>query len=523
MRFVCAVLLASAALLSGRSAAGVAAPPARDVERPIRSISIVINGEPLVAPDAPRVVAGRLLIPTRDVFNALGIVVTRSGDVISARLPTGSVTMTIGSSRVRLTGRDVRLDGPLVEIGGTTYAPLKLLSAVFGAQVSYDQLGGRIEIISGQIGRTNGAESSRAGGGSNVQGVVSAVDSDSAPPTITVVRGGQARTIAVNSDAKIWTEDVTIRSQLKATLADIHVGDALHAILAQDGRVVSLYDFFRSTSGTIVAISPAAIVLENGRVVTPGSATDIALNGAAAKLTELREGDYVTVRSNPETGEMRQIIASRKVPITATAQPVAAGGPVAVAITSFVLSATRPLRAGESFDVTLMGTPGGTASFDIGDYLTAQPMREIAPGSYSGQFTIPDRFNVTQVPLYGNLTVGGTAAPRAEAQGELSASTTPPLIGEVAPSPGQSVNSSRPSIYATYSVPTGIAIKASSATITVNGHDVTASATRTSNFITYSPPADLPDGPITVNVRVADEAGNTATRSWTFSVKKSGA
>jgi hypothetical protein len=256
------------------------------------------------------------------------------------------------------------------------------------------------------------------------------------------------------------------------------------------------------------------VVLQSGKVIQPGRSSDITLNGASAAPGDLRVGDFVTVRRNPETGEIRQIIASRAVSATPTQQPVAAN----VAVKSFSISATRPLRAGESFDVVLEGTPGGRASFDIGDYVADVEMHEAVSGTYRGSFTIPDRFNVTQVPIYGHLRVGASSAPRTEASSTLSAATIPPQIPEVAPPPGETVNNVRPSIYATFVAPSAIAINASSVTLIVNGHDVTSSATRTATFITYRPGVDLPRGDVQVTVKVADAAGNTASRSWTFSI-----
>jgi hypothetical protein len=47
---------------------------------------------------------------------------------------------------------------------------------------------------------------------------------------------------------------------------------------------------------------------------------------------------------------------------------------------------------------------------------------------------------------------------------------------------------------------------------------VTPSATRTDQFITYSPSVALGDGPIAVQVRVADQAGNLQTRTWSFTI-----
>jgi len=514
-RFAC-VAFALAALGFAPSATTLA--KEAPAEKPVRTIAIVVNGEPLQSDDPPQVVGGRLLVPLREVFGALGIVLTRAGDRITARLPTGAVTLNVGSSRATVDGRPVALGSTVVDIDGATYAPLELLVVAFGAQATYDQRGARVEIVSAYIGRNSSAEQQRAGGGSDVQGVVSAIDADSSPPGITVVRGGTSRTIALTSDAKFWIEDVTIHSQLRGAFADLRVGDAVHAILAKDGRVVSIFDFYRSISGTLSAVSPSAFVLANGRVITPGVETNISLNSAAAKLADLRVGDYVTVRSNPESGELREIVASRPLALqTATAPPAGSVPPIAIA--GVTISATRPLRAGDVLDVTLRGTAGGRATFDIGDYLTGIAMRETAPGTYVGHYTIPDRFDVTQVPVYGELTLGAATAPRAQSADTLSAATTPPAIGEVAPPPGQTVNNAQPSIFATYAAPTSIGIDTSSVSLVVNGHDVTSSSTRAAGFVTYSPGLELPNGPVTVLVRVADSAGNTASKSWTFTIR----
>ena len=63
---------------------------------------------------------------------------------------------------------------------------------------------------------------------------------------MTVNERGAERTISMNSDAKIYVEDVTINSQLRGGLEDLRVGDALLVVLAKDGRVLELHDFFRS-------------------------------------------------------------------------------------------------------------------------------------------------------------------------------------------------------------------------------------------------------------------------------------
>jgi hypothetical protein len=488
--------------------------PAPSVERPIRTIALVVNGTVVQTDTPPRVEEGRLLVPLRVVLDALGLNVSRAGSAISIRLPSGSVALVVGSNHVTVDGKDYALDAAVGDYDGSTYAPLQLLKVALGASARYDQHDAKVTIVSALIGRAAGAEEQRSDGGTMVNGTIAAIDANSIPPALTVTLGPQARTISINSDARISVEDVTVHSQLKAVLGDLRVGDRVAVRLAKDGRVIDIADFYSSDSGTLSAVSPAAIVLQNGKVVQPGKTSDITLNGAGAGLGDLHVGDFVTVRRNPETGEIRQIIAARTISVAPTQQPAAPN----VVIKSFAISATRALRAGESFDVVLEGTPGGHASFDIGDYVADLPLRETAPGTYRASFTIPDRFNVTQVPVYGRLSFGGGIAPRAEASSTLSAATIPPQIPEVAPLPGESVNNVRPSIYATFVAPSAVAVNASSVTLSVNGHDVTSSATRTASFITYRPGVDLPRGVVEVTVKVADAAGNTASRSWTFTI-----
>jgi hypothetical protein len=506
--FICALLLAWTP--------AAAAPPQPPVDRPMREIALVLNGETLPTETPPEVIDGRVLVPLRTIFDALGVPLVRSGHTIALHVPLGDVVLTIGSASATFNDKPVDLGAHVVEVDGTTYVPLKFLKIALGANASYDAHEARVEILSALIGRATASEAPRTDGGMTVNGIAQAIDLNSAPPSVTVTQGSdQTRTISVNSSAVIYIEDVTVHSQVKATLGDIHVGDQVAIILTKNGSVHEIHDFYGSDNGTISAVSPIAIVLHDGKVVQPARTTEVLLNGAPAHLTDLAVGDAVTVRRNPLTKEIRQIIGSRTASPTATAVPINGN----VRITAFSFSATRPLHAGEGLDVNLEGTAGGHASFDIGDYLTGLEMREDAPGVYHGHFTIPDRFNINQVPVYGHLNLGGVESPRAEASGTLSAATTPPQIIEVAPSPGQTVDNPRPNIYATYLAPAQIPINASTATLSVNGHDVTSSATRTLGFITYTPGVDYPDGPIAVTVKVADAAGNTTARTWTFVIK----
>lgn len=500
-----------ATLAAGWSLPVLAARPPKD-EAPVRAIAIVVNGEELARDPAPRVVGGRLLVPVFRIYGALGIGIVREGDTVIASAPGKRIAITIGSDRAQLDNRTVVMEAPARAIGGATFVPLRFVADSLGAQVGYDAKAARVEVVSTIVGRAAALEQHTPSGSTQLAGTVSAVDVTSSPESVTVVRGPSVRTVTITPDARITVQDVATRTETAATLDELHPGDAVSIVVRPDGHVAQVVARYASRSGTIAAVSSLQFALQSGYLVTPDKGTQITLNGAAAQLGDLRVGDAVTVRLNPDTGEKRQIIAFREVP--ATPQPE--GG---TQIAQLTTNATRPLRAGDVLVVTLRGTPGGRATFDIGTYVTGQPMSETTPGVYVARYTVPAGVNFGRSTVYGRLTVAGTTAPRAAAPQLVAVTTTPPQIFEIAPSGGGTVNNPRPSIYATYRSPTDAGIDASTARIRVNGLDVTSVSTRTDGFIAYTPSVPLADGPVTVIVSVADNAGNAQQRRWTFTVR----
>ena len=522
LRIVALALLLGATF--SRAASAAPPKPPRD-EAPTRAIAIVVNGVELERDPAPRVVGSRVLVPVVRIYSSLGIAVDRSGDQIVASGPGKRIVISEGSANATVDGNVVRMQGPAVSIDGATYVPLRFVADSLGANVSYDAKGQRVEIVSVLVGRTRNVSVVGSNGLTQVSGTVSAVDLYSSPESVTVVQSGRSLTVSITSNAKIVVQDFKTRTTVDGTLNSVHPGDAVSISLNRDGSVDQLIVRYTSHAGTLAAVSAGAVVLGDGTVVTADKSSTITLNGQPATLANLQVGDSVVVRVNPETGERREIIASRAV---AEASPTPAASPGAapqaavlpgVSIAQFAISATRPLRAGESFDVTLVGTPGGHATFDIGSYLPNLDMREAQPGTYSGRFTVPNGVNFPATPIYGHLSLMRVEAPRAQAKQLVSAATSAPQITEIAPPGGQTVNNPKPSVFATYSSPAEVGIDTATVRLIVNGADVTSSATVTPTFITYSPASSLADGTVSVTVKVGDFAGNVATRSWTFTVR----
>jgi ribosomal protein L21E len=359
-----------------------------------------------------------------------------------------------------------------------------------------------------------------ADGEPRITGNLTAVDSLSQPPSITVTYRNSVRTIATNPAAKVVLEDVLARTRQGAQLADLRVGDAVSVAIDRDGTAALIEDRYGSRTGTIAGVSESAIVLDGGNVLVPDRTTTIVLDGDPATLGELRVGDVVTQRMNPDTGETTQLLATRAAASPAPSVGAPASGSPSTkepAIDAFTVEPLRPLRLGEKFTFILEGTPGGRATYDLGSLVTGEPMHEQEPGVYRATLTVAPGMNFARMPVFGRLAAAGLVT-RQRAANTISAAAIGPQITEVAPADGQIVNNDRPSIYATFAAPTDLGIDPQSVRLEIDGKDVTPSVARTPSFVTYTVAAPLPDGRVNVRATVADFAGNTASRAWSFRI-----
>jgi len=165
-----------------------------------------------------------------------------------------------------------------------------------------------------------------------------------------------------------------------------------------------------------------------------------------------------------------------------------------------------------SADVTIqIYNPSG--SMIVIDYFTAG-----AGGSYSKPFAIPSTIP-TGSWSYGTYTVrafSGGETVNATFTLQAAADTTAPVISSVTPVADSTVTTARPTITVSYS--DNVAINTTGAKLTVDGADVTASATVTATATQYTPAADLSQGSHTVYFEVKDTAGNAVNRTWAFTV-----
>jgi hypothetical protein len=483
--------------------------------------AVVVNGLRL-APDAVVQVAGRTYVALRPVGEALGADIRfdakRSQVTVTTVLR--QIVFRIGDDHVVVNGAAKTIEAPPLQIGGRVMLPLRGLSDALAATLTMDPRTHDIVLGMRNGGSISGMPTPPPMRSANtLEGTVLSVSAAADVPSVDIDVNGLSYTITVPAQTKVQFRDTHGTVASDGQLSQVKPGDTLIATLDPDGRVLSIADVFSGTSGTIASVAGQSMVLTNGKVIaTDEHGTSVTLDGKPATMADLRAGNIVTVRSDPKTGKVREVVA-----FTPGYQPqtsVATAGPStgqaqSVGIASVTDNAAHPFHVGQSVNVAAEGTPGGTASFDLSNVILNTPMREVRPGHYEGSYVVQVGTNLVDAPILVTLVKNGLTAHAVGTQ-PLNIITEPPQVKETAPTSGARINALRPSIYVTFSTLGGKGMNADSLQLIVDGKDVTAQSTRTGAFISYFPAADLHEGPITVQVKGSDVAGNPLDYSWSF-------
>lgn len=483
--------------------------------------AVVVNGAHL-APDAVMQVAGNTYVALRPVGDALGADVrydAKQGQVTVTTV-LRQVVFRIGDVHVVVNGKTETIEAPARQIGGRVMLPLRGLSDALGAMLTMDARTHDIVVTMRNGGSGTGVPTPPPMRSANtLEGTVLSVSAVADVPSVDIDVKGLSYTITVPAQTKVQFRDTHGTVASDGALSQVKPGDTLIVTLDPDGRVLGVADVFSGTSGTIASVAGQNMVLTNGRVIaTDEHSTSVMLDGHPAAMADLRAGNIVTVRSDPKTGKVREIVAFTPgfQPSTSVATSGPTGGPAqSVGIASVTDNAAHPFHVGQSVNVAADGTPGGTASFDLSNVILNTPMREVRPGHYEGSYVVQVGTNLVDAPILVTLVKNGLTAHAVGTQ-PLNIITAPPQVKETAPATGARINTLRPSIYVTFSTLGGKGMDADSLQLIVDGKDVTGQATRTGAFISYFPASDLHEGAITVQVKGTDVAGNALDYSWSF-------
>jgi hypothetical protein len=484
--------------------------------------AVVVNGAKL-APDAVVQVAGSTYVALRPVGEALGADVRydAKGGQVTVTTVLRQIVFHIGDEHIVVNGAAKTIEAPARQIDGRVMLPLRGLSDALGATLTMDPRTHDIVLVMKDGGSVSGAPTPPPMRSANtLEGTVLSVSAEADVPSVDIDVKGLSYTVTVPAHTKVQFRDTHGTVASDGALSQVKPGDTLIATLDPDGRVLGIADVFSGTSGTIASVAGQNMVLTNGRVIaTDEHGTNVTLDGRTATMADLRAGNIVTVRSDPKTGKVREVVAFTPgyQPQTSVATAGPSSGPAAqtVGISSVTDNAAHPFHVGQSVNVAADGTAGGTASFDLSNVILDTPMREVRPGHYEGSYVVQIGTNLVDAPILVTLVKNGLTAHAVGTQ-PLNIITEPPQVKETAPASGARVNALRPSIYVTFSTLGGKGMNADSLQLVVDGKDVTAQSTRTGAFISYFPAADLHEGPITVQVKGTDIAGNALDYSWSF-------
>ncbi len=478
-----------------------------------QTIRVIVDGSPVFFDQPPVSIGGRVLVPVRGVFERMGATVQwnpMTNTVLAVR-GTTQIQLMIGSRQAYVNGVLVTLDVPAMVINGRTLVPLRFISESLGATVDWDEASRTVLITSSGVARPPVTRppvvqppQPPSPGQSVIEGTVFRVDVNTTPQRLYVQRGDQIFTIFITPNTAITRVNATTGQGGAVSLADVRVGDQVTVTVDAQNQAILVRVQTREVSGRIDAVAGRTIVLSSGQVYQLADGARILVNGREVSAADLRAGMDVTLRLSA-SGQVVEVSAQ-------AAQPPAG----TVTIASLTHNASRPLRVGETLTVTLRGTAGGTATFDVFGIAQGVPMNAVSAGVYQGSYTVRSGENIVNAAIFGHLRVAGVEAVPVQAASAVTIDTLAPVITDRAPEPNSVVANSRPNILITY-MDQGSGVNPGASALIVNGQNVTSRATVTATAMAYAPQENL-SGTVTVQVVLRDRAGNEAADSFRFTI-----
>jgi hypothetical protein len=465
---------------------------------------LAINGQTVAdMANPPLLIQGTLMVSLDSLLFLVGgqqTITDAQTGIITVTRGNVTLTLTLGQRVFKVGYDDATFDWPPMNIDGIAYVDAQAIAKALGGQYSWNRqtLTGNITI------RLLGL------GGDAKRG--SLVQLYPGNPSFFIVKLEGADTVSafVGADNIQYFQlgaDGTLQS---ANASVIHVGDQIEFTVDANGRISRILCARLQVSGTVDTVAGGRILLTDGQLFTlapnvPVSTSD----GKAVSVDFLRRGDKVILSVSPGDRTVQSIVLDLGGTGTATTNEPR--------ITALAPDTPGPWKAGGQVRVRMRGTPGGQASFDIGDVIRGIPLTENAAGDYRGTYTVRAGDNLTAAPLTGHLRVGGVDAPPLVSDQRLTLDTTDPLIVRVAPDQGERTEEASPTIQVLYSDPNGSGVDRAKVTLRLDGADVTAKATIDNAALTYKA-TNLALGDHRLDITVADLAGNSVSRRVVFTV-----
>ncbi|HKW45665.1 MAG TPA: stalk domain-containing protein [Candidatus Eremiobacteraceae bacterium] len=200
--------------------------------------------------------------------------------------------------------------------------------------------------------------------------------------------------------------------------------------------------------------------------------------------------------------------------------PGTSSGAAAIESLTIDTHGKKLLAAGDVIQVNVVGTPGGTATFDLAGIIAGAAMHEISKGTYSGFYIVRAGRNVNDVHAYAHLSVGGDTANATSNETFSVAGRTPSIVAS-SPAAGERTYVAQPSITASIDDHGGPAVDAGSLRVYLDSTDVTPYSGISARSLFFTPYYPLVPGWHRVGVYGDDVAGIPFSSDWSFFVEPS--
>ena len=196
--------------------------------------------------------------------------------------------------------------------------------------------------------------------------------------------------------------------------------------------------------------------------------------------------------------------------------------PDTVAIQKFSVDQYDDLEPGSELSFTLLGTPGGRASYTIENVIANRAMREVRPGVYTGRYTIRRQDRLPAVLNVVATLQANDQIVRAQLDQQLVTHPGPSNPGvnpfsNFSPRHNESIPySNNFTISGDFEDdPRKGGVDPRSIQILFDGRDVTAQSSISTHGFSYKP-VNLTPGRHSVEVRGRDSSGNIVRSNWDF-------
>ncbi len=220
--------------------------------------------------------------------------------------------------------------------------------------------------------------------------------------------------------------------------------------------------------------------------------------------------------------EVRNVVGVTLGGVPGTASGGGAPSGTAPAIKSMTVDThgKQMLVTGDVLQVSIVGTPGASASFDLAGVAAGVEMHEISRGTYTGFYVVRAGRNVSGVNAYGHLSLDGQTAYAASGTTFSIVGRSPSIVSS-APASGERTFVGQPSISAAIDDHGGPAVDANSLRVFLDDSDVTSYSGVSSRSVYFTPYYPLAPGWHRVGVYGNDVAGIPFSSDWSFFVEPS--